>query len=180
MSYLGNLGGYLMPISSDYFGYSKAPGQTVKPTWVDYNDSHYLLGPQSSQSQLYGANCAICDFVKTNITGLLIGAVLVGVVIVAMRAKKKKLQFDAPPVSASVRKVVNLSYEYGDGYYGIIEVGGDFYLYTFDTAAKLQDFLKNEKGGPEWAEYLWLEVRNGHAVFIEGNPCDLNPERLEE
>lgn len=45
MGYLGNLGGYKNAIPSDYFWSQRAPGQVVRPSWVDYTDSRYLVSP---------------------------------------------------------------------------------------------------------------------------------------
>jgi len=40
-----NRGGYYSPISSYYFWNQRAPGQVVKPTWVDYYHTRYMMGP---------------------------------------------------------------------------------------------------------------------------------------
>jgi hypothetical protein len=41
----GNRGGYYFPIRSYYFQNGRQVGQVVKPSWVDYYNRHYLIGP---------------------------------------------------------------------------------------------------------------------------------------
>lgn len=59
---IANRGGYLMPIPSDYFWNQRAPGQVVTPSWVDYYDTKYLIGPdmlkepQPNAYQHYGTS----------------------------------------------------------------------------------------------------------------------------